>query len=215
MSLYTYLCHYIDIYSYIYSNVKKVAMSLKNSNTTSDYLEFDSALNKSMKLLKTDDRKFKIAFLAIVGINMGLRISDILQLKHQDLKSDNIILNEQKTKKRREIRINDNVKAAYKIYRERIGIVSDDEFLFKSQKGVVFSVRHVNRLLKEVFGTKSKNISSHSLRKTFGRRIWENDHYSERSLILLSKLFNHTSPAITRIYLGIQQEELDNIYLSL
>ncbi|MCT4589117.1 MAG: tyrosine-type recombinase/integrase [Carboxylicivirga sp.] len=190
-------------------------MSLKHSVTTSNYLEWDSVFNKSMKLLKTDEKKFKIAFLSIVGINMGLRISDILKLKHQDLKSDNIILSEQKTKKRREIRINDNVKAAYKIYRERLGIVSDDDFLFKSQKGVVFSVRHVNRLLKEVFGTKSKNISSHSLRKTFGRRIWENDNYSERSLILLSKLFNHTSPAITRIYLGIQQEELDNIYLSL
>jgi integrase len=190
-------------------------MSLKNSNTTSDYLEFDSVLNKSMKLLKTDGKKYKIAFLSIIGINMGLRISDILKLKHKDLQSDNIILTEQKTKKRREIRINDNVKNAYKIYCERLGIISDDDYLFKSQKGVVFTIRHVNRMLKEVFGTKSKNISSHSLRKTFGRRIWENDHYSERSLILLSKLFNHTSPAITRIYLGIQQEELDDIYLSL
>jgi len=190
-------------------------MSKKNTNTTSDYLDFDSTLNKSMKLLKSDDKKFKISFLTIIGINMGLRISDILKLKHQDLKSDNIILIEQKTKKRREIRINDNVKNAYKIYLERLGVVSDDDFLFVSQKGVVFSVRHINRLLKDVFSSKSKNISSHSLRKTFGRRIWENDSYSERSLILLSKLFNHTSPSITRIYLGIQQEELDNVYLSL
>ena len=190
-------------------------MSKKDTNTTSDYLEFDSTLNKSLKLLKSDDKKFKIAFLTILGINMGLRISDILKLKHQDLRTDTIVIIEQKTKKRREIKINQNVKDAYDIYKERLGIVSDADYLFISQKGVVFSIRQVNRLLKSIFGTKSKNVSTHSLRKTFGRRVWENNNCSERSLIMLSKLFNHTSSSTTRIYLGLQQEELDDIYLTL
>lgn len=190
-------------------------MSLKNSNTTSDYLEFDATLNKALKILKTDEKKFKIAFLAIVGINFGVRISDLLKFTHRELQSESISLIEQKTGKRREIRVNDNVKNAYNIYRQRLGIVSDDDFLFISQKGGVFTTRQVNRLLKEVFGTKNRNVSSHSLRKTFGRRVWENDNYSDRSLIMLSKLFNHTSTAITRLYLGIQQEEMDNVYLSL
>ena len=190
-------------------------MSKKNSHTTSDYLDFDATLNKSLKLLKTDDKKFKIAFLSILGINMGLRISDILNLKHQDIQSDTITIIEQKTKKRREIKINQTVKDAYIIYCERLGIISGEDFLFISQKGGVFTIRQINRLLQSVFGTKSKNISSHSLRKTFGRRVWENDNCSERSLILLSKLFNHISSATTRIYLGLQKEELDNIYLTL
>lgn len=190
-------------------------MSKKDTNTTSDYLDFDSTLNKSLKLLKLDPKKFKIAFLTILGINMGLRISDILKLKHQEMKSDTITLLEQKTKKHREIKINQSVKDAYIIYCERLGIIADNDFLFVSQKGGVFTIRQVNRLLQSVFGTKSKNISTHSLRKTFGRRVWENDNCSERSLILLSKVFNHTSSATTRIYLGLQQEELDNIYLTL
>jgi len=58
-------------------------------------------------------------------------------------------------------------------------------------------------------------VSSHSLRKSFGRRVWENDGESERSLIYLSEIFNHSSIQMTRIYLGIRQEELNEVYLSL
>ncbi len=190
-------------------------MSLKNSNTTSDYLDFDATLNKSIKLLKSDDKKNKIAFLTIIGINVGLRISDLLKLKHSDFSGNTISLIEQKTGKRREIKINENIQNAYTIYRSKIGFFNPDDFLFISQKKSVYSNRHVNRLLKSIFGTKNKNISSHSLRKTFGRRVWENDNFSDRALITLSKLFNHTSTSTTRIYLGIQQEEIDDIYMSL
>ncbi len=80
-----------------------------------------------------------------------------------------------------------------------------------------YSIQQVNRLLKEAFKreTKSKNISSHSLRKGFGRRVWENDNQSERALVYLMELFNHSSLAITKRYLGIRQEELDDIYMNL
>lgn len=190
-------------------------MSQKNSNTTSDFLDFDATLNKSFRLLKTDKKKYKIAFLCIVGVNLGLRISDLLSLKHRDLTNDTLIIIEKKTSKRRELKLNQSIKDAYAIYRDHLGLVSGDDYLFMSQKKTTFSNRQVNRLLQSVYGTASKNISTHSLRKTFGRRVWENDQCSERSLIMLSKIFNHTSVATTRIYLGIQQEELDNIYLTL
>ena len=190
-------------------------MSAQNTNTTSDYLDFDSTLNKAKKLLKNDEKKFKIAFFTILGINVGLRISDLLNLKHKDMQGDAINLIEQKTGKRRDIRINDTIKEAYKIYRDKLGLVDSDDFLFISQKGGVFTSRQVNRLLQSTFAVKGKNISSHSLRKTFGRRVWENDNESERALIMLSKIFNHTSTGTTRVYLGIQQEEINDIYLNL
>ena len=190
-------------------------MSTKNINTTADFLDFDSTLNKAVKLLKNDEKKFKIAFLTIIGINVGLRISDILNLKHKDMQNDSILLIEQKTGKRREIRINDIIKKSYKVYCNKLGQINSDDFLFISQKGGVFTSRQVNRLLQSIFTTKAKNISSHSLRKTFGRRVWQNDGESERALIMLSKIFNHTSVGTTRIYLGIQQEEIDDIYVNL
>ena len=82
-------------------------MSLKNSITTSDYLNFDSTLNKAMKIIKTD-KNYKLGFLVVFGINTGLRISDILKLKVEDLQNDSIILMESKTNKKRIIKLNDN-----------------------------------------------------------------------------------------------------------
>ena len=69
--------------------------------------------------------------------------------------------------------------------------------------------------LKEMFETKNIAISSHSLRKTFGRQVWNNNGESDKALLYLSELFNHSSPAITKRYLGIRQEELDDIYMNL
>ena len=73
----------------------------------------------------------------------------------------------------------------------------------------------MNRKLKDVLGTKSIAVSSHSLRKTFGRQVWSNNNETDKALLYLSELFNHSSPGITKIYLGIKQEELDDIYMNL
>lgn len=187
-------------------------MSLKNSVTTSDYLNFDSTLNKSMKIIKTD-KNYKLGFLVVFGINTGLRISDILKLKVDDLQNDSITLMESKTNKKRIIKLNDNVKTAFSLLKERNPNI--EGFVFISNQNTVFSKQYVNRKLKEMFGSKSLAISSHSLRKTFGRQVWNNNNQSEKSLLYLSELFNHSSIAITKRYLGIRQEELDDIYMSL
>ncbi len=187
-------------------------MSLKNSVTTSDYLNFDSTLNKAMKIIKTD-KNYKLGFLVVFGINAGLRISDILKLKHEDLESDSISLIESKTNKKRIIRLNDNIKKAYDLLKKRC--LETTGYIFTSNQNTVFSSQYVNRKLKELFGTKSLAVSTHSLRKTFGRRVWENNNQTDKALLYLSELFNHSSPAITKRYLGIRQEELDDIYMNL
>ncbi len=192
-------------------------MSLKKSTTTCDYLEFDKTLNMSMKILK-NEKNYKIAFLIIVGINSGLRISDILGLHHRDLSGDSLQLVEKKTKKPRTIDLNENIKNAYKLYCNRLKHnFSQDDSLFISQKHEVFSIRSVNRELKRILGDSNRKlkISSHSLRKTFGRRVFLNNNESEKSLIFLSAMFNHSDVSTTRLYLGIRQEELREIYLNL
>lgn len=198
---------YVDI-------IKTLNMSLQGSITTADFLDFDTTMSKAKKNLKSE-KEYKIAFLTILGLNLGLRISDLLQLKHKDLLGDELVLTEKKTKKRRILRVNDNVKAAYTVFICRLKAYSEDDYLFLSQKKTVYTIKHVNRLLKQHYGIRGKRISSHSLRKSFGRRVWENDHYSERALIMLSRLFNHTNIATTKIYLGIQQQELNDIYTNL
>jgi integrase len=174
--------------------------------TGSIFIDFDKALNKGMRLIKTNDNT-SFGLLIVCGINLGLRIDDLLKLTFEDLRSNTIIITEGKTKKKRNLVINDNIKTALKYFKD-----SNRGYTFKSQKQTVYSTQHVNRLMKKYFKGK---VSSHSLRKSFGRRVWSNDNESERSLIYLSELFNHSSSLTTRIYLGIRQEELNDIYLNL
>ena len=123
-------------------------MSVKNSVTTSDYLNFDSTLNKATKMIKTD-RNYKIGFLILFGINTGLRISDILKLRVEDLNQDSLSLIESKTNKKRVIRLNDNIKTAYRLLKERDKNI--EGYVFTSNQKTVYSRQYVNRKLKEVF----------------------------------------------------------------
>lgn len=183
-----------------------------NRLTKSDYINFDKCLNTGRRLINSDKQSL-IGFYIIVSINTGLRISDVLRLKWSDLMKEDLVIKEKKTNKIRTIKINPTIHSAL----SKFNPIDEDDFIFKSQKGTVFSVQQINRVLKEIFKTESKhlNISSHSLRKSFGRRVYENNNESEKSLVYLSELFNHTSLSITRKYLGIRQEELNDIYLSL
>lgn len=195
----------------IFKPYKTKNMSLKDSTTVSDYINFDTALNKGRELLK-EDKTSIMGLYIIVSINTGLRIGDVLKLKWEQLRSDEITINEGKTKKLRTFKFNDNIREAVnKLDKGKSGEV------FKSQKGTVYSRQQINRKLKLAFKSqaKSMNISSHSLRKTFGRKVYENQNESEKALIYLSELFNHTSLADTRRYLGIRQEELNDIYMNL
>ena len=85
-----------------------------------------------------------------------------------------------------------------------------------SQKGTVFTIQRINVILKEIkkeYRLKVKNFSCHSLRKTFGRQVYNmNSENSELALVKLMELFNHSSLAITKRYLGLRQEEILETY---
>ncbi len=172
--------------------------------TGSTYLDFDKAGSKGLKLIRTGDNP-TFGLLIICGINLGLRISDLLTLTYGQLRNKTITIHEQKTGKERELRVNDNIRAAMDYFK----VQPDNFHAFRSQKSSVYTPQHVNRLMKKYF---NKNATSHSLRKTFGRRIWDKYNKSDEALILLSDTFNHTNTAITRRYLGIRREEINDMY---
>lgn len=178
--------------------------------TGSTYLDYDYTLNKAFKLLK-DDKTKSFGLFVICGINLGLRVDDLSKLSFEQLRQDSFEITEGKTNKKKVLKVNDRIKQALSHFESDLR-----GYAFISQKGTPFSSQHINRLLKSHFrGVGGGTVSSHSLRKCFGRRVWDNDNQSERALIYLSQLFNHSSTQVTRVYLGIQQEELNDIYMSL
>ena len=167
-------------FTFIIKPSKVNVMSLKYSNTTADFLEWDEAMNLIRKLYK--DGNYNMSLLIALGCFFGLRIGDILSLRwNQILNASEFTIIEKKTGKKRTIRINPQLiilKELKKKYRLHIG-----------------------------------NFSCHSLRKTFGRQVYNmNSENSELALVKLMELFNHSSIAITKRYLGLRQEELLNTY---
>ena len=190
-------------------------MSLRYSSTTADYLVWSDAMNLVRKLAK--DGNYKISLLIAIGCFTGLRISDILSLRwKQILDTDEFTVIEKKTGKQRTIRLNPQLQEHIKECYKNIKPVGINAPILVSQKGTVFSVQRINIILKEVkskYRLKIKNFSCHSLRKTFGRQVYNmNSDNSELALIKLMELFNHSSVAITKRYLGLRQEELLNTY---
>jgi len=189
-------------------------MSLKYQNTTADFLPWEN-FEKFLLLLERD-KEYTFLLLVSTGVFFALRISDILSLKWQDiLRKKEIMIVEKKTKKKRTIPIlskhQDIILRCYKHKNEPYL----EYFIIIGRNRQAMSVQYVNRRLKsfkEKYNLPIKNFSSHSLRKTFGRYVWENSNYSEKSLILLSDLFGHSSPAYTKRYLGIREEEIENLY---
>ncbi len=190
-------------------------MSLKYSNTTADYLVWSDAMNLIRKLTK--DENYKMSLLIAMGCFMGLRISDILALRwEQILSTEEFTITEKKTGKRRTIRLNLQLQQHIKECYEHIQPTGIKAPILVSQKGTVYSVQRINVILKEIkkkYRVKVKNFSCHSLRKTFGRQVYTmSGENAELALVKLMELFNHSSVALTKRYLGLRQEEILETY---
>ena len=176
--------------------------------TTSDYLtpEEINRLIRYFKRLGNHQMELLIEF----GVKTLLRYSDISRITWSDvLGKETLILNEKKTNKRREITLGRSIREKIEMVHNQLGNPNNEEYIFN------YSLQYVNRLLKEGgkdVKIRNKNISTHSLRKSGSRYIWETNGNSDEYLIKLSYILNHSSTTITRRYLGISREEIVNIY---
>jgi integrase len=194
-------------------------MSKKGSNTTSTYLEWSEVQYLIQRLEKDED--YKYCLLVSTGVYTGLRISDLLGLRYCDIiDNDKLVLNEKKTNKRREIKINTDLKELVIRISKKLNIENNEELMFVNRFGtkaidksfVNVQLKRIQRKYRVKIGCP---ITSHSLRKSFGRRVVEVNQNSEMSLYLLMDVFGHSSPQITKRYLGIRQEEIFDVYDSL
>ncbi len=151
--------------------------------------------------------------LFVLGINSGLRISDLLSLQVQDVKGkERISLREQKTGKTKDFPLSDTCQKAVKEYLQVRGM--DAGFLFASRKGQgAISRVQAYRILNEAaraIGIKEQ-IGTHTLRKTFG--YWA--YQAGVDITRIQKLLNHSAPSVTLAYIGITKDELDDVYINL
>ena len=186
-------------------------------NLTSDYIEWDTCMNLIHRLFK--DGNYRMSLLIATGAFFGLRISDLLSLKWSMIYGkESFEIWEKKTGKHREIKINKSIQSHIQDCYAAMKISDVNQHCFLNRYGGVITTQMVNRELKTIkvkYQLRSVNhLSTHSLRKTFGRRVVEMAPAGQYEffLIRLSEIYGHVSVAVTRKYLGLRKEELCEVY---
>lgn len=182
-----------------------------------------------------DNKRWRDNMLFIVGINFGLRASDLRMLRFSNLINENLTFKdsfpvfEKKTrntrsrKKNRYITVNDAVIEAVTLFLEHTPGVSLSDYMFRSEsnhggnKNEPLSVRAIEYILKGIASDLDLNvkISTHTLRKTFCYWMMVRGNNEPRRLLLLQKMLGHATMLQTLTYIGLDAEEISDAYKSL
>jgi integrase len=170
---------------------------------------------KAISKLTSENPRDHLLFL--MGINNGLRAGDLIKLKARDVQylkvGDILTIKEGKTGKDNILVINKTVHKALRHYLANVQ-PDDEDYLFASRKGNShLQSQAVSKLVKK--WTRAINLKgnygAHTLRKTWG--------YVQRTVHgvgfeIICKRYNHSNPAITMRYLGIQDKEVHGILMN-
>jgi integrase len=170
--------------------------------TEEQFNEIISALRKGFSGCRPNNR---VASALVIEANLGLRISDILKLKLNDIIKDGdryrLDVTEQKTGKKRTFTVLNDIYNYIKIYCLENGIKPHE---------LIFSVkeRAVQKQLKIVCDYLGiEGVSTHSFRKFFATKIYLDNNYN---IALVQHLLQHSTPAVTQKYIGIEPREVED-----
>ena len=164
--------------------------------------------------------------LFIMGLNIGLRISDLTTLKWNDIYNDDWTFRDgrsitpKKTKNKSKhvlLKFNPDFKKAIEYYRQYCDKIENmGSYIFTSRKGGHIGEDAIGKIIKDAAkeaGIKY-NVRTHSLRKTFCRLRY--DYAIDKSAVLveLMVLLGHSSVLSTKHYICISEEELEELYNS-
>lgn len=147
----------------------------------------------------------RIATALLLEANLGLRISDILQLRLSGIIHDgnryrlNIV--EKKTKKKREFTVPIEIYSFIQNYALENSINPAAKLFDISER----TVQNHLQLICEYLGY--ENISTHSFRKYFATSIYVNNNYN---IELVRVLLQHSSTVTTQRYIGLQSKDIEN-----
>ena len=157
--------------------------------------------------------------LIVLGVHTALRISDLLQLTWDDVYDfsrnkvrTSIEIVEKKTNKSKIIALNSKATSALTLYAVQAA-KSGQAIILNARTGKAISRIQAYRIIRAAAEALAfeERVSCHSLRKTFGYHAWKNGV----SPTVIMEIYNHSSLAVTRRYLGVTQDDKNTVYLGL
>ena len=163
--------------------------------------------------LRANSRKNIYADVFELGLQLALRISDLLSIRYDmlDMEGRSLTLREGKTKKLRTTRLNHK---AIEIIERRRAARPGDVFLFQgygtraANTVKPVSRTSVHRAFAAVADELKINFATHSMRKTRGYMMYSDG----MDIAKISKVLNHHSQASTLAYIGVSKAEVQQTY---
>ena len=163
----------------------------------------------------TEHRTQRDTLLFRFGINVGLRVGDILPIRYNDIYNGDgefkeyLVVQEKKTKKEVRRILHNKLRIHLDHYTiDRPALKLENGYIFYSQLHPDKPV-HKSRIWKVFkmveYAMALEAFSPHSMRKTFGWHLFK----VTNDIRVVQKALNHYSPATTMLYIGIDQMELD------
>lgn len=181
--------------------------------------------NRITESKNDEDKAVAIRDLALVrmGFNIGLRVSDLVSLKWNQVYDENWKfrvsqkLTPQKTSKKNKkvvLIYNESFRRAVDEFRAFRKPKELDEYIFECRQSDHLGTRRAGQIVKDAAKANGLeyNVCSHSLRKTFARLRYDHAADKTKVLIELMKIFNHSNPQVTLDYICIGIEELEDLY---
>ena len=174
--------------------------------TTQQYTTIIQTIRQGSGTLRPNPR---VAAALTAEANLGMRIGDVLRMKLSDIVKDGgryrLNITEEKTGKRRTFTVPAEVYRFFCDYARDQHIPADSP-LFP------FTVRAVQKHLKAVCDLLGyENISTHSFRKWYATDIYQSNGHD---IVLVQQLLQHSSPMVTRRYIGIADEKIEQAIAS-
>ena len=189
--------------------------------STTQPIRDKESLQKFKNFYKTQKPNPRNYAIIVLGLNTALRISDILSLTSEMVYDHNkvrehIVVKEQKTGKINRILLNREVRKALNLYRHFLvksaAYKTGNPYLFPSPyvSQRPLSRYQVYRMIRNAAESVEiqEKVSCHSLRKTFGYHAWK----QSVPPAMLMDIYNHSSYQITKRYLGIDQDDKDQVF---
>lgn len=171
-------------------------------------LRTQQEINDFLFCLRRNKNAERDVFLFLIGINSGLRMSDIVTLKKKDvISSKNPRIVEQKTGKTRILYLS----SLQELIQDYTKDLAPEDYLFASTTGGHLKVNTVYQMFQKVAALLDRDdIGTHTLRKTFGYHYYK----KTKDVATLMEIFGHSSEKITKRYIGINEDEISETLLN-
>lgn len=207
---YLNLFNYLDTdYSYLVPTMKRIPKSMPTIWSEDELNQF---LNNAKELSTKSDTNNRDYVMYLIAIRLGLRLSDIRNLKFDDIdwieKEINIV--QVKTKVSLKLPLLDDVGWALIDYIKNSRPISDSRFIFLNHNNLLLPVKHTNLTIKEICEIGNIDISNkrkkgiHSFRFSLATQMLN----KQTPLDIISSSLGHSTINSSNHYLSLDAKNL-------